>query len=161
MSSGKKGKDKKPRIEHRFFKELCNIAKKRKKKSKELKEWKEKICDLPEVDCYPDQLMEFIGQIIGDDCVYDIDRFGNRVRLSGTVTRLGRDHFKEASKYRDELMVIDEEFEDKLEEIANRYGVYSSDINVENGEITKSEVMMAPSVPDSGGDDENQLLDLE
>lgn len=153
------GSKKQKRIERRHFKEIRNNRKRREEVGKELQEWKEKTCDLPEVGCYADQLREFSGQIFRDDCVYAMDPNGNQVFLSGTVDRLPKDKLTEALGYRDRLHALDKQLVEKLDGYADIYNTFPDLIDPSTGVVTEAEILTVaaasePAEETKDGEDE-------
>ena len=134
------------RIERRHFKELRNNRTRREDIGKELDEWKEKVCDREDVNCYPDQLQEYSGEIYRDDCKFHALGNGARIRLSGTVDRLPKELVKEAKVYRDRMKEEDDKLIKKIDGFCDIYDTFPDLIDIGKGTIEDHETAKAVEV---------------
>ena len=136
------------RMERKHFKELRNNRKRRDKVGEELTEWKEKVCDLEEVNCYPDQLQEFSGEIHRDDCTFALLPNGAKLRTGGTVDRLSKELLKEAREFQKQLRELDEQLVKKIEGYCDIYDTFPDLIDIAKGTIGEHETAVANKTDD-------------
>lgn len=131
------------RIARKHFKELRNNRKRREKLSQELQKWKEKVCDRKEVSCYPDQLLEYSGEIYRDDCTFRVLENGIRIRQTGTVDRLSKKLVEKANEYRAKIRECDDKLIKKLDGYCDIYNTFPDLIDISKGTIETHEVAEA------------------
>lgn len=134
------------RIDHRDCRPLQKLFKEIDKLRTEFREWKEKICKIPEVNCYPDQLRELEGRIYEDDCRWSVGLNGERILTEGVTRRLSKELFQEAIKFRDGIVELQKKLQRRTETVAIRYGTFADLINPTTGELVEFD--RAPTIPD-------------
>jgi len=136
--------EKQKRIERRHWKQLQSIVKEIKKLQESFAEWKDEICNRDEVNCWPDQLLEGLGKIIGDDIRYT----ENGLPKSGDVRRLPKELFAEVNAKMKEAKELGVKLDKKLDGIADIYGTYPDLIDIKTGVVTEHETLTATEETD-------------